>query len=671
MRVSRSLTIKQLAMVSVITVITVCLFIIVQFFYLAQQRRTDCAQQMEGIAHIVRQPLSEAVFNKDFADVAHRLNSLRAAGILARADIMLPDASPVLHFDFTHGKPIPYWVSRLFELPVKITVPLYAGVPASSAGPLAYLVLQADSWRVYQFILSTLPSMVTTYLLLALVLSVVISWCINRLVIHPLREISNQLNMLAPRAILTHKLTAQPLHHDDEIGILIRGYNRNQLVQETIHDEMSRLTTHYRLTDLPNRALFLALLEQHIQSVTVTSQFTVMVVRIETLQEANGVLTDEQRDQLTLILVEKIRGVLEEMTVLGQLGVSDFILLAKQADNPFKGLRLAQDLLLCVTQPVMLQQMQLRPSVSIGLAQRTEDALTANDLVCRAMSAMVSAHHQGKNQILFFDPELTARAQKRLTQEHDILLGLAENKFVLFLQPQVDMRTGQPVGAEILLRIKQPDGRFCLPDDFIIQAEELGVINELGRWVLKESCCVLADWQARGIDIPLSVNVSAVQLRESTMVEHLQELLAQYHIRPGKFVLEMTETARIGDTEQAITQLRQLQQAGVTVALDDFGMGYANLSYLHQFKSLPISKLKMDRSFVSVLPDDDTMVRIVAAIAGIVHLDVIAEGVETTEQRDWLLARGITIGQGYLYAEALPTVEFDAFLQRSLTVCAD
>ena len=200
---------------------------------------------------------------------------------------------------------MPRFIARVFELPVQITVPLYSVESAASPKPLAYLVLQADSSRVYQFILSTISTMLTTYLLLALILSVAISWCINRLIVHPLRDIAGTLQDLPPQDILTHKLPMPPLHQDDEIGMLIRSYNRNQQVLESVHDEMSRLTTHYALTDLPNRTLFPALLEQHLKAAVYSGPFSVIVVRIETLLEANGVLTEEQRDTLTLTLLEK------------------------------------------------------------------------------------------------------------------------------------------------------------------------------------------------------------------------------------------------------------------------------------------------------------------------------------------------------------------------------
>ncbi|MFZ4214914.1 biofilm formation regulator HmsP [Pantoea endophytica] len=654
MRVSRSLTIKQMATVSAVAMVTICIFIVIQLFHFVQQRRIDYAQQMENVAHTVRQPLSEAVLKADIPQAERILNTLKPAGILSRADVVLPNAFQALHADFAPEKPVPRWVARLFELPVQITLPLYSVERSGLPKPIAYLVLQADSSRVYQFLLSTLSTMITTYLLLALILSIAISWCINRLIVHPLRDLSRDLQELPPQAILTHKMKLPNNHRDDEIGMLIRSYNRNQQVLESIHDEMSRMTTHFAVTDLPNRALFLALLEQHISHRHNRQAWGLMVIRIETLQEANGVLSDEQRDTLMLTLVEKIRSTVDDHSLLAQTGPSDFALLMKRAHNPFRAMRLARNLMIRINQPVNLQQLQLRPNASIGLALHEESSISASEQLDRATSAMMSARHQGKNQILFFDPALTERAQKRLTQEHDILQGLQDEQFALYLQPQINMETGELAGAEALLRMRMPDGSYGLSEEFIASAEEIGVISAIGRWVFEEACRILAGWQKQGINIPLSVNISAVQLRDASMVSHLQGLLERHRIAPGNFVLEITETAHIGDAEQAIALLRLLQQTGVAVALDDFGMGYSNLNYLHQFKALPVNKLKMDRSFVAALPDDDTMVRIVAAIADIIHLDVIAEGVETAEQRDWLLARGITIGQGYLYAEALP-----------------
>lgn len=482
MRISRSLTIKQMATVSGVAVVTICIFIVIQLFHFVQQRRIDYAQQMENVAHTVRQPLSQAVLKADIPQAERILNSLRPAGILARAEVVLPNGLQALHTDFEPEKPVPRFVARLFELPVQITVPLYSVEPANPK-PLAMLVLQADSWRVYQFILSAMSTMVTTFLLLALILSIAISWCINRLMVRPLRKIAHELRDLPAQALAGHQLELPRYHRNDELGLLIRHYNRNQ----------------------------------------------------------------------------------------------------------------------------------------------------------RQLAALSSP----------------------LADNYDIAGLLAAGRFALWLQPQVDMRSGELVGAEALLRLQQPDGSWSLPEDLIACAEQNGEIRPLGRWVLEESCRLLTGWQQAGITLPLSANLSVIQLRDPLVIEHLQSLLQRYPIAPGSLMLEITETAQVGELGHALQLLRQLRQSGLSVALDDFGMGYANLDLLSQFKTLPVSKIKIDRSFVATLPADDVMVRIIAAIAGIIELDVVAEGVETPQQRNALLALGLTVGQGFLFAEALPPAVFD------------
>lgn len=658
MRVSRSLTIKQMATVSGLSVIVISIFIVIQLFHFVQQRRLDYATQMENIAHTVRKPLSEAVLKADIPQAERILDSLKPAGVLSRADVVLPNAFQALRSDFEPEKEVPRFVARLFELPVQITVPLYSVEPPNPK-PLAYLVLQADSWRVYQFILSALATMVTTYLLLALILSVSIGWCLNRMMVHPIRNIARDLQAQTPHTVAGHQLTLPKLHRDDELGMLVRSYNRNQLGLARLHEDYSRLATHYPASDLPNKTLFLALLEQHLSSSLALAPFSVMVVRVEAWDSEHPAVTEAQRETALLMMVERLRAVLDVSCLVAQISDTDFALLARRAGTPFRAMQLARTLAHTLSQPLHLSGVRLRPRVNVGIAQRDGTQNTAEALLRRASSAMMSARHQGANQILFFDPQLTDRARNRLTIEHDIVQALEQEKFVLFLQPQVDMRTEQLVGAEALLRMQLPDGSYGLPEDLIANAEETGMIGELGRWVLEESCRLLAGWQWQGIDLPLSVNLSALQLRDTGMVSHLQDLLQRHRIQPGRLILELTETAQVGEPEQALTLLQQVREAGVAISLDDFGMGYANLHCLSQFKSLPIEKLKMDRSFVAALPDDDSMIRIVAAIGQITGLRVIAEGVETAEQRDWLLSRGITLAQGFFYAEPLNWPQFN------------
>ncbi|MGV8927804.1 MAG: EAL domain-containing protein [Ewingella sp.] len=510
MRVRRSLTIKQMAAVSSVAVITLCIFIVIQLFHFVQQRRDDYAQQLENIAHSVRLPLSQAVLDVDLNETQDILNTLRPVGILSRAEVVLPSQITALSTHFPAGRPVPEWAIRGFNLPVTISVPLYsAAASPTDPKPLAYLQLQADPYRMYQFMISALSTMLTTYLLLALILSISISWCINRLVIKPLRAIARELEALSDNEIGHHQLSLPARHDDDEFGMLIRSYNRNQL--------------HWNKT--------------------------------------------QQR---------------------------------VQGEDP-------------------------------------------------------SANQQG-NQ---FEPALTEKIQKRLLQEDEILHAVKQNDFTLFIQPQVNMATGAVVGAEALLRRKMADGSYGLESDFIVRAEEIGVMDMLGYKVLELGCSVLARWQQRGITLPLSVNLSGIQVQQPNFLPELRSLLSRYKINPGQLVLEITETARIEDLDRALSLLGELRAVGVSIELDDFGLGYSGLDYLNHLRSLPIDVIKIDRSFVSALPDDDVMVNIVASIGKAMNIKLIAEGVETEAQRRWLLNNDILFGQGYFFSTPLPQAEFE------------
>lgn len=241
----------------------------------------------------------------------------------------------------------------------------------------------------------------------------------------------------------------------------------------------------------------------------------------------------------------------------------------------------------------------------------------------------------------------------------DILNALENHQFAIWLQPQVEMTSGKLVSAEVLLRIQQPDGSWDLPDGLIDRIECCGLMVTVGHWVLEESCRLLAAWQERGIMLPLSVNLSALQLMHPNMVADMLELLTRYRIQPGTLILEVTESRRIDDPHAAVAILRPLRNAGVRVALDDFGMGYAGLRQLQHMKSLPIDVLKIDKMFVEGLPGDSSMIAAIIMLAQSLNLQMIAEGVETEAQRDWLAKAGVGIAQGFLFARPLPIEIFE------------
>ncbi|HGV4852987.1 TPA: biofilm formation regulator HmsP [Enterobacter hormaechei] len=655
MRVSRSLTIKQMAMVSAVTMLFVFIFCVILLFHSVQQNRYNTASQLESIARSVREPLSASILKGDIPEAESILKRIQPAGIVSRADVVLPNQFQALRMSFIPERPVPMMVMRLFELPVQISLPLYSLERPANPQPLAYLVLQADSYRMYKFVMSWVATLVTTYLLLTLMLSVALTWCINRLIVHPLRRIARELNDLSPQEHMGHQLPLPRLHHDDEIGMLVRSYNINQQRVLRQQEEVSNNATRFPVSDLPNKAFLMALLEQTVARQQTTA---LMVIACETLQDTTGVLKESQREMLLLTLVEKIKSVLAPRMVLTQVSGYDLVVIAHGVKEPWHAITLGQQVLTVINERLPIQGIQLRPSASIGIAMYY-GGLTAEQLYRRAFSAAFTARRKGKNQIQFFDPEQMEKAQQRLTEEGDILTAMDNRQFALWLQPQVDLRTGEVTSAEALLRMQQPDGTWELPEGMIERIESCGLMVTVGYWVLEESCRQLAAWQQRGITLPLSVNLSALQLMHPTMVPDMLELIHRYRIQPHTLILEVTESRCIDNPDDAVAILKPLRNAGIRIALDDFGMGYSGLRQLQHMKTLPVDVLKIDKTFVKGLPEDCSLVQAIIQMAHSLNLHVTAEGIEAEAQREWLAAAGVESGQGFLFGRAVPTDTFE------------
>lgn len=656
MRVSRSLTIKQMAMVTAVTMVFVFVFCVILLFHAIQQNRYNTATQLESIARSIREPLSAAILKGDIPQAESIIKSIKPAGVVSQADVVLPNQFQALRMNFIPERPVPVMVKRLFEMPVQISLPVYSLQRPANPQPLAYLVLQSDSWRMYKFVISWVSTLVTTYLLLTLMLTVALTWCINRLIVHPLRKIARELDTLSPQQQVGHQLPVPRLHHDDEIGMLIRSYNLNQQRMMRQHEELNHNATRFAVSDLPNKAFLMALLEQAVKR---QQTFALMVVACETLQDTAGVLKESQREMVLLTLVEKLKSVLSPPMVLTQVSAYDFVIIANGVKEPWHAITLGQQVLTVMNERLPVQGIQLRPSASIGIAMFNGN-LTAEQLFRRAFSAAFTARQKGKNQIQFFEPEQMEKAQQRLSEENDILTALDHNHFAIWLQPQVELHTGKVNSAEALLRMRQADGSWELPEGLIDRIENCGLMVTVGQWVLEESCRVLSAWQSRGVMMPLSVNLSALQLMHPNMVPELLELIKRYRIQPDTLILEVTESRRIDDPNEAVAILRPLRNAGVRIALDDFGMGYAGLRQLQHMKALPVDVLKIDKAFVDGLPDDSSMVEAIIQMAHSLKLEIIAEGIETEAQRSWLANAGVECGQGYLFAKAVPQDIFES-----------
>lgn len=654
MRVSRSLTIKQMAMVAGVSMAFVLVFCSILLFHFVQQSRFITATQLESIARSVREPLSAAILKADIPEAEAILGRIQPAGIVSRADVVLPNQFQALRMRFIPERPVPVMVTRVFELPVQISLPIYSLERPANPQPIAYLVLQADSWQTYKFVMSVLSTLVTAYFLLVLILTVAITWCINRLIVRPLRKLARELNDVAPQERLGHQLTLPRLHHDDEIGLLVRSYNRNQQTLLRQHDELTLQSTRFPVSELPNKAFLMALLEQ---TVARPQSSALLVIACETLQDTAGVLKETQREILLLTLVEKLRGIIPPRMVLAQISGYDFAILAHGMSEPWHAVTLSKQVLTVINERLPLQGIQLRPCASVGIAMFNGE-LSAEQLYRRAFSAAIAARHKGKNQIEFFDPAQMEKAQRRLMEEHDILTALDNHQFAIWLQPQVDAASGEVCGAEVLLRQRQPDGSWSLPADLIERIEACGLMVPVGYWVMEEACRQLAAWQSLGIMLPLSVNVSLLQLLHHDRGTEMLTLLDRYRIAPGTLVLEITESRHLDDPQTVVSLLRPLREAGVRIALDDFGMGYAGLRQLQHMKSLPVDILKIDKAFIDMLPEDTSMVPAIIQLARGLNLRIVAEGVEKEAQYHWLQAAGVDVVQGFLFGCALSQEAF-------------
>ncbi len=637
----------------------VLVFCSILLFHFVQQSRYTTATQLESIARSVREPLSAAILKADIPEAEAILGRIQPAGIVSRADVVLPNQFQALRMRFIPERPVPVMITRLFELPVQISLPIYSLERPANPQPLAYLVLQADSYRMYKFVMSALATLVTTYLLLVLVLTVALTWCINRLIVRPLRAIARELNDIPPQDRLGHQLSLPRLHQDDEIGMLVRCYNRNQQSLLRQYDELSLQSTRFPVSELPNKAFLMAMLEQ---TATRPQPSALLVVACETLQDAAGVLKESQREMLLLTLVEKLKAVIPANMVLAQVSGYDFAIYAPGLSEPWEAVSLSKRVLTSIGERLPLHGVQLRPCASVGIAMFNSE-LNAEQFYRRAVSAAVTARRKGKNQIEFFDPEQMEKAQRRLMEEHDILTALDNQQFAIWFQPQVDIASGDICGAEVLLRQRQADGSWSLPCDLIERIENCGLMVPVGYWVMEEACRQLAAWQQQGIMLPLSVNVSLLQLLHPERGVELLALIERYRIAPGTLVLEVTESRRLDDPQAVIALLRPLRDAGTRIALDDFGMGYAGLRQLQHMKSLPVDILKIDKAFIDMVPDDTSMVPAIIQLARGLKLRIVAEGVEKEEQLKWLQAAGVDIAQGYLFGCALP---LESFMQRFL-----
>jgi len=507
-------------------------------------------------------------------------------------------------------------------------------------------------------------------LAMGLVLYLVYHWLLTK----PLSKIIEHLTNINPDRPSEHQLPLLKGHEKNELGIwvttanqLLASIERNTHLRHEAENSLLRMSQYDFLTGLPNRQQF----QQQLDKILVDAgrlqrRVAVLCVGLDDFKGINEQFSYQTGDQLLLALADRLRGHSGRLGALARLGGDQFALVQADIEQPYEAAELAQSILDDLEAPFALDQQEIRLRATIGITLFPEDGDSTEKLLQKAEQTMTLAKSRSRNRYQFYIASVDSEMRRRRELEKDLREALPRNQLFLVYQPQISYRDHRVVGVEALIRWQHPEHGLVPPDLFIPLAEQNGTIIAIGEWVLDQACRQLREWHDQGFsDLRMAVNLSTVQLHHAELPRVVNNLLQIYRLPPRSLELEVTETGLMEDISTAAQHLLSLRRSGALIAIDDFGTGYSSLSYL---KSLPLDKIKIDKSFVQDLIDDDddaTIVRAIIQLGKSLGMQVIAEGVETAEQEAYIISEGCHEGQGYLYSKPLPARELLAYLKHA------
>ncbi|MEP6390436.1 MAG: EAL domain-containing protein [Halioglobus sp.] len=459
-----------------------------------------------------------------------------------------------------------------------------------------------------------------------------------------------------------------------------RNEELNKAVEEVTEtkNRLRRLAYFDSLTALPNRRLLTEQLDLLLKLAKRNKQILALLfLDLDNFKRINDSLGHSAGDQLLKEVARRLSQCVRESDVVAhntsqdprinvsRLGGDEFTVVLNQIDDAKSAGLVADRIIQSLVAPINIEGHDLVVTPSIGIAVAPADSEDVNGLLKAADTAMYHAKSSGKNSYLFYNSEMDATSVDRLKLESDLRKAIERNELLFHYQPQVDTRTGSVLGVEALLRWEHPEQGMVPPFKFIPLAEEMGLIGDIGAWGLREACRQLVEIRDAGLNLDkVSVNVSALQFN-SRFIAQVKAVLDEYQLSPDSLELELTEGIMIDDNESILAALHALKELGVRLSIDDFGTGYSSLSYLSKF---PLDELKIDRSFVIELEKSDSDAALVTAIIAMgksLKLEIVAEGVETHAQYEFLTSKGVTLIQGYLFSKPLPIHELKRVLYPS------
>ena len=469
-------------------------------------------------------------------------------------------------------------------------------------------------------------------------------------------------------AVFARLLTQLQVAFQRELSLVQAQRDRavdENAARRLLEEQLRHQAFHDPLTALPNRALFLdrvqtalARANRHDHAVAV------LVLDLDRFKVVNDSLGHATGDQLLIKVAARLEDCLRAEDTVARLGGDEFAILLNELREGHGAVRTVERVMNSLRTPFRLCSHDVVVATSAGIVTSTASS-TADDLLRDADAALYRAKAKGRGHYEIFDATMNALAVKRLELESDLHLALERSEFMVYYQPKIALGTERIVGMEALVRWNSPTRGLVPPGEFIPLAEETGLILPLGRWVLEEACRQSTRWNTAGVqeDLVVSVNLSARQFVQPTLVEEVERAIRATGANPRHLQLEITESVAMGDAEATVQTLQRLKALGVELAIDDFGTGYSSLAYLKRF---PLDVLKIDRAFVSGLQrdsDDTSIINAVVSLARALRLTVVAEGVETADEAAQLHELGCTVGQGYYWAKPLPPTQADSFVE--------
>jgi diguanylate cyclase (GGDEF)-like protein len=431
--------------------------------------------------------------------------------------------------------------------------------------------------------------------------------------------------------------------------------------RQRAEQQIAHMAHHDALTDLPNRVLFRERLAEALSGVGRGSKLAVLYLDLDRFKGVNDTLGHPVGDELLKVVAARLRHCVRETDTVARVGGDEFAIIQTGIDQPLDTAVLARRVGEAVRAPYDLAGHAVVVDTSIGIAMAPNDGIEPDGLLKAADMALYGAKADGRGTYRFFEPAMDMRMKARRTLEIALRQALAAGEFELYYQPLVNVDDRRITGCEALLRWHHPERGMIPPGEFIPMAEEIGLIVPLGEWVLRKACIDAASWPD---DIKIAVNLSPIQVTNQNLVPIVVSALAAAGLDARRLEIEITESVLMHNTEKNTATLHRLRELGVRISMDDFGTGYSSLSYLRKF---PFDKIKIDRSFISGLPDDNDSIAIVRAVAGLatnLNMTATAEGVETTEQLEMVHALGCVEMQGYLFSPPCPLAQVLPLFER-------